>query len=94
MILNKIMKLLAHLVELDLKRKDINDSCLFTREEMPNDEMYDAEMEAIGSKAKNIMTDAMGLAHSIGCTIWCDAKRDHTNYQLIGSKGAVIDQTR
>lgn len=79
MILNKIMKLLAHLVELDEDRKYM---------------MSDIALEANNSKAKNIMTNAMGLAHSIGCTIWCDAKRDHTNYQLIGSKGAVIDQTR
>ena len=73
------MKLLAHLVELNEDRKYM---------------MADTALEALDSKAKNIMTDAMGLAHSIGCTIWCDAKRDHVNYQLISSKGAVIDQTR
>ena len=56
--------------------------------------MDEPALEANKSKAQNIMADAMGLAHSIGCTIWCDAKRDHTNYQVIGSKGAVIDQTR
>ena len=73
------MQLLAHLVELDQDRKYI---------------MSEPALEANDAKAKDIHQDAMGMAHSIGCTIWCEGGYDRNIYQLISSKGAVIDQTR
>ena len=91
MILNKIMKLLAQLLEVEEK---ITIACHNMWDaEWGQEGEYAEERANLEDEAKNIMCDAMGLAHSIGCTIWCDAKHDHINYQLIGSKGAVIDQT-
>lgn len=78
--IKKIMNLLAHLVELNLK--------------IERAEYGSPARESLESKAKDIYLDAMGMAHGIGCTIWCDATRDSINYQLVGKVGAVIDQTR
>jgi hypothetical protein len=92
MILNKIMKLLAHLVELDEK---ITTACHKMWDAPWGEEgEYAEERLTLEDEAGNIHGKAMELAHIIGCTIWCDAKRDHINYQVVGSKGAVIDQTR
>ena len=69
-----IMALLSKLVEVNEK---ITTAC---------HDMWDADMGEgyeyaelrllLEEEAKNIMTEAMELAHIIGCTIWCDAKHD------------------
>lgn len=90
--LPKIMGLLSKLVEVNEK---ITTACHDMWDaDMGQDYEYAELRHLLEEEAKNIFAEAMELAHAIGCTIWCDAKRDHTNYQLIATKGAVIDQTR
>ena len=88
----QIMKLLAQLVELNEK---ITTAChkMWDAEWGQADE-YAEERLTLEDEANNIYGKAMELAHIIGCTIWCDAKHDHINYQLICAKGRVVDQTR
>ena len=89
--IKKIMELLTQLVEVEEK---ITTACHNMWDSPWGEEgEYAEERTTLEDEARDIHGKAMELAHVIGCTIWCDAKRDHINYQLIGSKGAVIDQT-
>ena len=89
--ITQIMKLLAQLVEVN---EQITTACHNMWDAPWGEEgEYAEERLTLEDEASNIHGKAMELAHIIGCTIWCDAKHDHINYQLIGSKGAVIDQT-
>jgi len=89
--ITKIMKLLAQLVEVDEK---IRTAChKIWDAEWGQADVHASERLTLEDEASKIHGKAMELAHVIGCTIWCDAKRDHTNYQLICPQGRVVDQT-